>query len=1149
LSQAVESTLGYATFPVIRVVPAGDAGAAFGIAVRESIDDPSCDVVAVVPSHMQPLPEARLATLFEPSLRIGVVVPRVGLLDGRTIEAGAIWTEEGVTSRLNVTADLSSVDTAADVDGSEHPWLAFRKDLLLQAALAPDASAEKVAEQVYAAARAATLRVVYEPSWGVQANEKKSVPVQSVRRTNSPEAQTLIVTGFLTKDSFRSDDRFVQSLIDDISDLVGARTLTVAALDGYSASAPAFDLRERGISVVSGPHDWSGWFQANWGRFDYVLVARSAMGTPVNQWLERTQPQATRVLCLDCLPSHRIQSFRFATPSSEVAGSEFFSEAMSVRLDSWLRQFHAVICERSADAIHLSPKVPTTFLPPRIERSPFDLGFQDRHGIVMMANDGADLGAANEDAAEVAIGTVVEPLRARHPDLSVSVISDRLTPRLEHQCRKWSLEMLPLRSGRQRMIEARVSLALHKFGTGGADTLCVSLATRTPFLASSLAAEGAELGALRPISVFDDPIDIRWQAEQLLFDEHRWQRHREALDAVIASNYGPEPRRDALRNMFLGFGLAAGEDMNRWPPFPAAEQEPHVIALTNPPLRPNGPSTGVVLGENPGSGPDDPTERYQLWHTLYGYESSLADLSNATTELSHRPLISVLMPVYNTDPDVLRAAINSVRDQVYEKWELCIADDGSTRPGTLELLEGIAADPQIRVLSLSENSGISVASNRALETCQGEFVAFLDHDDLLKPHAFLQVARWLDTNPSLDVIYSDEDKADLDGRLCAPHIKPDWSPDLLMSLNYVNHLTVIRRSLVMAVGGLRTGFEGSQDYDLLLRVTERTNRIAHIPEPLYTWRMVPGSTAVNEEGKLYAVTAAKNALSEALARRGTPGRVLNTAFPTFYRVQYSLPGQPRVSVIIPTRDGIDLLRPCVESVVDRSTYGNYEIVVLDNQSTDGATLEFLAKSPLKVVRYPHTFNYSRQMNLAAAVVDADALVFLNNDTKVITPDWIEALLEHAMRPDVGAVGGRLYYADGRIQHEGILIGVGSWAWNVDHRGYFERGDVIRDTSAVTGACTMMRSTVFARIGGNDERLRVAFNDVDLCLRVRQAGLRVVYTPYAELFHYEGATRKGWEYDDDGPSFGRRWRARESVDPYYSPLFERERVERSFMFSL
>jgi GT2 family glycosyltransferase len=444
---------------------------------------------------------------------------------------------------------------------------------------------------------------------------------------------------------------------------------------------------------------------------------------------------------------------------------------------------------------------------------------------------------------------------------------------------------------------------------------------------------------------------------------------------------------------------------------------------------------------------------------------------------------------------------------------------------------------------LEQNQGISGATNAAIAMVAGDFIGFIDHDDLLKPHALAEVARRLVADPTIDLVYTDEDKMDVGGRLISPFFKPDWSPEHLTSRNYMSHLTVARRSLVEQVGGLRSGFDGSQDHDLVLRLSELTDRVEHVAEPLYTWRQVPGSTAAVVDAKPYAFDASKRALDEALVRRGYTGQATDGILASTYRLRYDVIGSPKVTIIIPTRNGEHLLRRAIDSVRNRSTYTNYEFLVVDNESDDPGTLAYLATFGGRVLRYPHRFNYARMMNLASWAADGDLLLYLNNDTEVIEPGWMEALIEHAQRPEVGAVGCRLYYPDDRIQHEGIVVNYcAGAAGNIDHGGWWGFGDVVRDCTAVTGAVTMMRPSVFHEIGGFEERLRVAFNDVDLCLRVRQAGYRVVYTPYATLYHHESATRGYKAHLDDDAFFDARWepRSEQFHDPYYNINLDRSR---------
>jgi GT2 family glycosyltransferase/2-polyprenyl-3-methyl-5-hydroxy-6-metoxy-1,4-benzoquinol methylase len=541
-----------------------------------------------------------------------------------------------------------------------------------------------------------------------------------------------------------------------------------------------------------------------------------------------------------------------------------------------------------------------------------------------------------------------------------------------------------------------------------------------------------------------------------------------------------------------------------------------------------------------------PDERYELWL----YLNVLAPARRRATarairHLTYRPTFSVVIATYETEPEWLWGAVESVRRQLYPNWELCIADDGSTREDTLALLRELdERDPRIRV-TYGDHQGIAAASNAALGLARGEFVAFLDHDDELKPNALAEVAKLLNARRDLDYVYSDEDKKDVDGRLTSPFFKPGWSPDLLMSVNYVTHFSVYRKEILDRVGGLRPGYEGSQDHDLALRVTEETDRIAHLPVPLYSWRKVPGSAAASLSYKGYAFEAGRRALADALRRRGQTGVVDDGLVEGRYRVRYEIRGRaadgpggradPEVLIVIPTRDRLDLLERCVESIERTSTYPNYRLLVVDNDSRERSTLEYLDRFGGEVFRYPGEFNFARMMNVAAERAgSAGYLLFLNNDTEVIAPEWIESMLEHAQRPDVAAVGARLLYPDGSPQHEGIIVGIeGAAAKNMAHP-YFALGETIRNCSAVSAACLMIRTDVFRELGGFEERLAVAFNDVDLCLRAREKGYEIVYTPHAVLYHHEGSTRGvgGSQSPRDEELFRARWAGYR--DPYYNP---------------
>jgi len=514
-------------------------------------------------------------------------------------------------------------------------------------------------------------------------------------------------------------------------------------------------------------------------------------------------------------------------------------------------------------------------------------------------------------------------------------------------------------------------------------------------------------------------------------------------------------------------------------------------------------------------------------------------LEEECASLGYRPLVSIITPVYNTEERWLREAIDSVREQIYPHWQLCLADDASTEPHVSRVLAEYAGlDDRIQVNTLTENSGISGASNAALAAATGEFVAMLDHDDELQPDALLEVVKLLNQQPDLDIIYSDEDKKSRDGRRISPFFKPDWSPNLLLSCNYIAHFLTYRRSLLEKTGGFRSEFDGSQDYDLILRTSEQTSRIAHLPLPVYSWRMISGSAAASEEAKPYAYVAASGALEEAMRRRGMPGRVEDTDVPGIYHVRPQLREQALVSVVIPTRDKAGLLYRCLTAIGSHTKYPACEIIVVDsapNEPLPGAL------KPVVTTLVPYEggdFNFSRAINLGAALARGEYLLLLNDDTEATTDGWLEAMLEQAQRPEVGVVGARLLGRDGEPQHEGIVLGIwGLPAANLPFR-HWGLGDCLRDCSAVTAACMMTRRDVFEELGGFDEGMRLGWNDVDYCLRARQAGYAVVYTPVAVFHHEEGSTRGSTPHPEDDAFFRRRWG--NSDDPFYNRNFDRER---------
>jgi len=536
----------------------------------------------------------------------------------------------------------------------------------------------------------------------------------------------------------------------------------------------------------------------------------------------------------------------------------------------------------------------------------------------------------------------------------------------------------------------------------------------------------------------------------------------------------------------------------------------------------------------------DPVD-YQVW--IRKHEPQVWNAARIAAELptlAYAPTISIVMPVFNTAQEHLEKAIESVRQQYYENWELCICDDASTAPHVRPMLEEWSRrDSRIKVSFSERNGGISAASNQAIKLAGGEFLGFLDHDDQLSPAALYEVIKLLQAHPEADVIYSDEDKLEANGRRSDPFFKPDWSPEYLYSLNYVCHFGVYRRSHVDAVAGLRSDFNGSQDYDLLLRIAERTQNIFHIPEILYHWRKTAGSTALAAHSKSYSTVAGQRAIAEHLQRLGVMASVVEGDAPNRYRVRPALSGDPLVSVIIPTRDGVEVLQRCIRSIEKRTDYPNYEILIVDNGSSKPETLNFFAALRHQMLRLDEPFNYSRLNNFGARQAKGDFLLLLNNDTEVITPGWMRAMLELCHLPGVAIAGAKLYYPDHRIQHAGVILGIKGVAGHshkyfpARSRGYFDSLACIRNYSAVTAACLMVRRDAFEAVGGFDEDLRVAFNDVDFCLRVREKGYRIAWTPYAELYHYESASR-GFDLNPQEIEFMKsRWRDMLLNDPFYN----------------
>jgi glycosyltransferase involved in cell wall biosynthesis len=545
---------------------------------------------------------------------------------------------------------------------------------------------------------------------------------------------------------------------------------------------------------------------------------------------------------------------------------------------------------------------------------------------------------------------------------------------------------------------------------------------------------------------------------------------------------------------------------------------------------------------------------YFAWTLAYRLENEHVrnHLKRRISLISPQPLISIVMATYNTDHRFLKEAVDSVLDQYYENFELLIADDCSPDAEVRAIIEEYAAkDSRVRLVRRDTNGGISAATNSAIAAAQGDWLTFMDHDDTLVPHALLHVVLAIQEHPQANLIYSDEDKINEANEPFMPYFKSDFDPILLLGQNYVCHLTTVRRDLVNELGGLRSEFDGSQDWDLVLRVSEMVNRnsIIHIPHVLYHWRSHSGSTSQSSEAKPWALDAGRRAVADALSRRGVKAEVRKVGATGFARVVFELPeNPPLVSVLIPTRDG-KYLGDCLQSLLEKTTYPNFEVVVIDNGSVKPFTqaMFHVLSDKLRVVRDDSPFNYSALHNRAVPECKGDVLLLLNDDTEIIDGDWMTHMVAQLLQPGVGAVGAKLLYPDGRIQHAGVLLGPQGLAAHVGQfrpahdTGYFGRTVLASEYQAVTAACLAVHRHIWESVGGLDENLKVAFNDIDFCLRVQASGYKVTYTPLAQLLHYESVSRGS---DQSGEKYVRfinevltvrdRWGLEIARDPYYNP---------------
>ncbi len=528
------------------------------------------------------------------------------------------------------------------------------------------------------------------------------------------------------------------------------------------------------------------------------------------------------------------------------------------------------------------------------------------------------------------------------------------------------------------------------------------------------------------------------------------------------------------------------------------------------------------------------------------------------------PCFSIAVPLYQTKEKYLREMIESVQAQTYTNWELCLAD-GSGREHSLQPVVGeyIAKDKRIKYCLLDSNEGIAGNTNEALKMADGDFVVLTDHDDLLSPEALYQCAKAVQKEPQTDVIYSDEDKVDMSGKkFFEPHFKSDYNIDLLCTMNYICHLFVVRKDVMERAGLFESCYDGAQDHDFILRCTEKAEHIVHIPKVLYHWRCHAQSTSENPESKLYAFENGCKAVKAHYDRIGIPAEVEQGPFYGMYRTHYLWKEQPLVSILIPNKDHVTDLKKCMDSIEEKSTYRNFEFIIVENNSTEEETFayykEIEKRDNVRVLYYKEDFNYSRINNFGAKEANGEYVLLLNNDTEMIEPDSIKEMLDVCMRPDVGIVGAKLIFEDNTIQHAGVIIGFGGVAGHAfigqdrDDNGYFSRIISVQDLSAVTAACLMVRRSVFDEVEGLNEEFKVAFNDIDFCLKVRKAGYLVVYNPYAQFYHYESKSRgqedsadKVARFQQEIGLFGERWgELLEHGDPYYNPNLTLDKADFS-----
>ncbi len=959
-------------------------------------------------------------------------------------------------------------------------------------------------------------------------------------------------------------------LLQLLAELAGgepAPRVTLLVADWCARTGPGDLVTTLGVETVSHAPDWPGWFVAQ--APDLVIVHGWVAAHRFREELDHRFPDVPRLVDTSALAS-----LGDPPPLAPLDGDDrgrATTTAIAREADRLLiAGASAVLCasEHEAGSVReLVANVTTTIVRTHAAPPTFSNPRAGRRDVAMLGSFVEGVCSPDEDAVMFVAGEVMPRVR-RDADITLHVVGEDASPAIRALTE--GVRFHVVRGSVVPVLTTVASvLSVRRFGLGTNAGVFPAIEAGAPVLASAGVASANDLpDALR---VDDDPQALAEAIVACVGDDASWtararattewssgltvERYRASLGAALAA---------AGITIDLGAAPAAAEVRvpwavrrhGRWAPDPAAHVAPSVpmidLALADQVTTGGVPDPEALL-TFPLASPyhewirqRDPSPR-QRWAN----EARVA-------AMPWQPVVSIVISMRDSEPRLLAATIASLRAQVYSRWEACIADDGSTDLETLAALTAAAGDdPRVRLVhvrgdggagdSVAAGNGTASAVNGAVERARGEFVGFVPPGVHLEPLALLEIVDLLNRVPELDVVYTDEHEYDpATKQRTNPSLKPSWSPDLLRSGNYLGQLTVFRRALVIDLGGVRADFAGAFEYDLALRATAASDRVGHV-----AWPLARSDVKRPMPSEAVGVEAGRRALADAVERAGDAAVVEDLDHRGRYRVRYGVVDRPRVGIAIPTRDRHELLAAAIASIRERSTYQNIEITIIDNESRDPETLAYLDRHDGPVLRYDAPFNYARMMNLAIAASDADLLLLLNNDVEVYQPEWIEAMVEHAQRTSVGAVGTRLWFPSGVPQHQGIFVGGIGGAVNADfveaHYPGNDRhfiaglGCTVANFAAVTGACLMARPAVLAEVGGFDERLHVAFNDVDLCLKLRARGYDIVCTPFASVVHEESATRGSDHPMDNDDRFRARWRAHDEYeDPYSNPNYDQRR---------